>query len=56
VHVIEAIAVGEIVAVKGGHVVDGRAVAELPAAIRNSAFQISADHFLAAVTGTNTRG
>jgi hypothetical protein len=50
VHAIEAIAGGEVVAVKGGHVVDGCAVAGLPEAIRNSAFQIAADHFLAAVT------
>jgi uncharacterized protein len=50
VHAIEAIPGGEVVAVKGGHVVDGCAVAGLPDAIRNSAFQIAADHFLAAVT------
>ncbi len=50
VHAIEAIAGGEVVAVKGGHIVDGRTVANLPAAIRNSAFQITADGFLAALT------
>jgi hypothetical protein len=38
------------VAVKDSHVVDGCAVAGLPDAIRNSAFQIAAGHFLAAVT------
>jgi len=32
------------------HVVDRAAVANLPAAIRNSAFPITGDHFLAAVT------
>jgi hypothetical protein len=43
VHAIEAIAGGEVVAVKGGHVSDGSAAASLPEAIRNSAFQIAAD-------------
>jgi len=32
VHAIEAIASGEVVAVKGGHLVDGAAVASLPEA------------------------
>jgi hypothetical protein len=50
VHAIEAIAGGEVVAVKGGHVVDGATVAGLPEAIRDSAFQIAADCFLAALT------
>jgi uncharacterized protein len=50
VHAIETIAGGEVVAVKGGHIVDGAAVAGLPEAIRNSAFQIAADCFLAALT------
>jgi uncharacterized protein len=50
VHAIEAIADGEVVAVKGGHIVDGAAVAGLPEAIRDSAFQIAADCFLAALT------
>ncbi len=49
VHAIEAIAGGEVVAVKGGHIVDGAAVAGLPEAIRNSAFQIAADCFVAAL-------
>ena len=47
---VEPIAAGEVVAVKGGHNVDGSAVAGLPDAIRNSAFQIAADCFLAALT------
>jgi len=50
VHAIEAITGGEVVAVKGGHVVDGSAAATLPEAIRTSAFQIAAGHFLAAIT------
>jgi hypothetical protein len=41
VHAIEAIAGGEVVAVKGGHIVDGATVAGLPEAIRDSAFQIA---------------
>jgi uncharacterized protein len=50
VHAVEAIAGGEVVAVKGGHIVDGAAVAGLPEAIRDSAFPIAADCFLAALT------
>jgi hypothetical protein len=50
VHAVEAIAAGEVVAVKGGHIVDGSAVAGLPADIRNSAFPLAADFFLAALT------
>jgi uncharacterized protein len=50
VHAVEAIAGGEVVAVKGGHIVDGSAVAGLPEAIRDSAFPIAADCFLAALT------
>lgn len=49
VHAIEAITAGEVVAVKGGHLVDGATAIGLPAAIRNSAFQIAADCFLAAL-------
>lgn len=49
-HAVEAIAAGEVVAVKGGHIVDGAAVAGLPGAIRDSAFQIAAGCFLAALT------
>jgi len=49
VHAVEAIAGGEVVAVKGGHIVDGTAVAGLPKAIRDSAFPIAADCFLAAL-------
>src|SRR5690348_17086381 len=56
VHGIEAIAGGEVVAIKGGHVVGGSAVAGLPAALRNSAFPISADHFLAAVAPDEYEG
>jgi uncharacterized protein len=50
VHAVETIAGGEVVAVKGGHIVDGCAVAGLPDAIRNSAFPIGPDLFLAALT------
>ena len=44
VHAVEPIAGGEVVAVKGGHIVDGPAVAGLPEAIRDSAFPIAADY------------
>lgn len=50
VHAIEPIARGEVAAAKGGHILDGSVVANLPEAIRNSAFQIAAGHFLAALT------
>lgn len=50
VHAVERIARGEVVAVKGGHIMDGSAVAGLPDAIRNSAFPIGSDLFLAALT------
>jgi uncharacterized protein len=50
VHAVEAIAAGEVVAVKGGHVVDGATVSGLPEAIRDSVFQIAAGCFLAALT------
>jgi hypothetical protein len=50
VHAVEPIAAREVVAVKGGHIVDGSAVAALPGAIRDSAFPIAADCFLAALT------
>ena len=49
VHAVEAIAGGEVVAVKGGHIVDGSVVAGLPEGIRNSAFQIAPGLFLAAL-------
>ena len=49
VHAVEAIAAGEVVAVKGGHIVDGPTVAGLPQAIRDSAFPIGPDLFLAAL-------
>lgn len=55
VHAVKAIAAGEIVAgeivaVKGGHVVTSPVAASLPESIRNSAFQIGPDQFLAALT------
>ena len=56
VHAVEPIAAGEVVAVKGGHIVDGPAVAGLPEAIRDSAFPIAADCFLAALTGEEYDG
>ena len=50
VHAAEVIAGGEVVAVKGGHLVDGAAVAGLPEALRDAAFPITADMFVAALT------
>lgn len=50
VHAVEVIASGEVVAVKGGHIIDGAAVAGLPEALRDSAFPIAADLFVAALT------
>jgi uncharacterized protein len=50
VHAVEAIAGGEAVAVKGGHIIDGAAAAGLPEALRDSAFPISAGLFVAALT------
>jgi uncharacterized protein len=50
VHAVEAIPAGEVVAVKGGHIVDSSAVADLPDAIRDSAFPIAAGCFVAALT------
>ena len=44
----DVIAGGEVVAVKGGHIIDGATVAGLPEAIRDSAFPIAAGCFLAA--------
>jgi uncharacterized protein len=55
-HAVEAIAGGEVVAVKGGHIVDGSAVAGLPEALRDSAFPITADLFLAALAPGETDG
>jgi uncharacterized protein len=49
VHAIEPIPAGEVVAVKGGHIVDAATVAGLPEAIRNSGFQIADDLYLAAL-------
>ena len=48
VHAAEAITAGEVVAVKGGHIIDASTVAGLPEAIRDSAFPIAADCFLGA--------
>jgi uncharacterized protein len=56
VHAAEPIAAGEVVAVKGGHIVDGSAVAGLPEAIRDAAFPIAADCFLAALAGDEYDG
>jgi uncharacterized protein len=50
VHAVEAIAGGEVVAVKGGHIIDGAGVAGLPEALRDSAFPLAADLFVAALT------
>lgn len=50
VHAAEQIASGEVVAVKGGHIVDGSTVAGLPSAISDSAFPIAEDRFVAALT------
>jgi hypothetical protein len=41
---------------RGGHVLDGAAVASLPDAIRDSAFPVAADCFLAALTGEEFHG
>jgi hypothetical protein len=49
-HAIDVVAGGEVVAVKGGHIVAASVVAGLPDAIRDSAFPIAADCFLAALT------
>ncbi len=46
VHAISAIAAGEVVTVKGGHIIDA---AMLPAAIGNSGFQIADGLYLAAL-------
>jgi uncharacterized protein len=49
VHAIAPIAAGEVVAVKGGHLVDAATVAALPDNIRDSGFQIADDLYLAAL-------
>jgi hypothetical protein len=49
VHAIAPISQGEVVAVKGGYIVDAATVAMLPDAIRNSGFQITDDLYLAAL-------
>src|SRR2546430_17481949 len=51
VHAVEPIAGGEVVAVKGGHIVDGPAVAGLPEATRRSAVPTPAGCFPVALTG-----
>jgi SET domain-containing protein len=50
VHAVEPIAAGEVVAVKGGHIVNGETVKALPESIRNSEFQIADDLYLAALS------
>src|SRR5215207_4541507 len=47
---VQPIARDEIVAVKGGHVVDGARLAELPERLRNSDIQIADDLHLVALT------
>lgn len=49
VHAIAPISRGEVVTVKGGHIVNAATVAALPDAIRNSGFQIADDLYLAAL-------
>jgi SET domain-containing protein len=49
VHALVPIAAGEVVAVKGGHIVDRATVESLPESIRKSEFQIADDLFLAAL-------
>ncbi len=49
VHALEPITAGEVVAVKGGHIVDQATVESLPVSIRNSEFRIADDLFLAAL-------
>jgi len=56
VHAVEVIAAGEVVAVKGGHIVDGATVAGLPEAIRDSAFPVAADLFVAAIAPAEYEG
>jgi uncharacterized protein len=56
VHAVEVIPAGEVVAVKGGHIMDAAAVARLPEPIRDSAFPIAADRFLAALTSEEHDG
>lgn len=55
VHAIQAIAEGEVVAVKGGHIVDSSVVAALPEAIRNSASRSRLIIFLRRSLGMNTK-
>src|SRR4051794_5147641 len=47
---VQPIARDEVVAVKGGHVVDGARLAELPERLRNSDVQITDDSHLIALT------
>ena len=49
VHALQSIGAGEVVAVKGGHIVDQTTVQSLPEAIRNSQFRIADDLFMAAL-------
>lgn len=49
-HAVEPIGAGEVVAVKGGHIVDRATIDALPDSIRNSEFQITGELYLAALT------
>lgn len=46
---LEPIGAGEVVAVKGGHIVDGQTLAELATTVRNSDIQITDQLYLAAL-------
>ena len=54
VHAIEPIGAGEVVAVKGGHIVDGGTVAALPS--DSELTPIAEDHFLAALSSSEYEG
>jgi uncharacterized protein len=56
VHATEPISPGEVVAIKGGHIVDRATVAALPAEIQSSGFQIAEDCFLAALDPSEYEG
>lgn len=47
---LQGIAAGEVVAVKGGHIVDSSTLAQLPASLQNSEIQIAEDIHLVALT------
>jgi hypothetical protein len=52
----EPIGLGEVVAAKGGHIVNGATVSALPSMIRNSSFQIADDCFLGALDPSEYEG